>query len=195
MKKPQGSRRKIKSTRDMAYVALFVAINAVCAWITVPSVIPFTLQTFGIFFTLNVLGGKKGGIAVCVYVLLGIMGAPVFSGFKGGISAIMSATGGYIIAFVVAAAVYVAITAISEKPVFRIVSCFVGLIVCYVFGTLWFVYVFGGGEGSFVSALTICVLPFVVPDAIKTALAVLVSKRFINIVNKGTEKQKTDSQI
>ena len=186
--KTNKSRKIIKSTRDMAYIALFVAVNAVCAWITIPSTIPFTMQTFGIFFTLNALGGKKGAAAVSIYILLGIAGAPVFSGFKGGIGAIMSATGGYIIAFFAAAAVYAAITAISDKAAVKIASCFLGLIICYVFGTLWFVYVFGKGTGSFVSALTICVVPFVIPDTIKIILAFLASKKLMYSSGKDTKK-------
>lgn len=88
-------------TRDLVLIAIFAAMMAVCAWISVPVLaVPFTLQSFGVFMALLCLGGKRGTAAICVYVLLGAVGAPVFSGFNGGIGAIMGATGGYIIGFI-----------------------------------------------------------------------------------------------
>ena len=71
-------------TVDLAYTALFTVLLAVCAWITVPLTVPFTLQTFGVFAALGVLGGRRGTYAVAAYLLLGLMGLPVFSGFQGG---------------------------------------------------------------------------------------------------------------
>ena len=69
---------------DLAYTALFTVLLAVCAWITVPLTVPFTLQTFGVFAALGVLGGRRGTYAVAAYLLLGLAGLPVFSGFRGG---------------------------------------------------------------------------------------------------------------
>ena len=74
--------------RDLAYTGLFAALMAVCAWISIPvppPLIPFTLQTMGVFLAVGLLGGKRGTIAVLVYILLGAVGAPVFAGFRGGI--------------------------------------------------------------------------------------------------------------
>ena len=68
-------------TYDLVYVALFAVLIAICAWISVPTTVPFTLQTFGIFLTVGLLGGKRGSMAVLVYILLGAAGIPVFSGF------------------------------------------------------------------------------------------------------------------
>ena len=81
-------------TYDMVYIALFAVLIAICSWISIPTVVPFTLQTFAIFLSLAVLGGKRGTCAVIVYVLLGAVGIPVFSGFKGGIGVLLSTTGG-----------------------------------------------------------------------------------------------------
>ena len=82
-------------TRDMALCALFAALLAVCAWLVIPiGDVPFTLQTFGVFAALGLLGGKRGTIAIAVYLLLGAVGAPVFAGFKGGPGALFGATGG-----------------------------------------------------------------------------------------------------
>lgn len=92
-------------TLDMAYIGLFAVVIAICSWISIPTVVPFTLQTFAVFLAVAVLGGKRGTLAVIVYVLLGAVGLPVFSGFKGGIGVLLNTTGGYIIGFVFSALV------------------------------------------------------------------------------------------
>lgn len=93
--------------KNMALCGLFTAVLTVCAWISVPlgdSVI--TLQTFGIFLTLGLLGGKLGSLTVLVYLLLGAVGAPVFSAFRGGLGAILGTTGGYIFGFMLTSLAY-----------------------------------------------------------------------------------------
>ena len=86
-------------TRDMALIALFAALIAICAWISIPAPVPFTLQTMAVFLAVGLLGGKRGTIAVAVYIMLGAVGLPVFSGFNGGIGALLGPTGGYLIAY------------------------------------------------------------------------------------------------
>ena len=76
--------QKKLSTKDMAYIGLFACLMAICAWISIPGQIPFTLQTMGVFLAVGLLGGKRGTLAVLVYVLMGAVGLPVFSGFTGG---------------------------------------------------------------------------------------------------------------
>ena len=86
-------------TRDLTLIAVFAAVIAVCAWISIPAAVPFTLQTLGIFLAVGLLGGRRGTISVGVYLLLGAVGAPVFSGFNGGIGYLLGATGGYLLGF------------------------------------------------------------------------------------------------
>lgn len=161
---------------DAVVIALFAALTAVCAWITIPSVIPFTLQTFGIFLCLGLLGGRRGTVSVLIYILLGLVGLPVFSGFKGGIAAIVGPTGGYIIGFVCSALVYWLITKLTnEKLYMQAVSFIIGLAVCYAFGTVWFVEVYSAKVEpiGYAAALSMCVLPFIIPDLIKIGFALL----------------------
>lgn len=66
-------------TKDMVFIALFAVLIAVCSWVSIPSVIPFTMQTFGVFFALNFLGGKKGTLCVMIYLLMGVIGIPVYA--------------------------------------------------------------------------------------------------------------------
>lgn len=173
--------KKVKFTvRDMCFIAMFAVIIAVCSWISVPLTVPITLQTFGVFAALGVLGGKKGTIAVIVYVLLGAVGLPVFAGFKLGIGTLLGTTGGYIIGFVLSGIVYWAITdKFGTKLAVTVIAMALGLLVCYAFGTAWFMIVYTRSKGAVTlwSALGWCVFPFIIPDAIKIALAILVSER------------------
>ena len=100
------------SLRDMVLCALFAAILAVSAWLTVPGEVPFTLQTFGVFAALGLLGGKRGTIAIALYLVLGAVGLPVFSGFRGGFGVLLGTTGGYIFGFLLSGLLYWALTAL-----------------------------------------------------------------------------------
>lgn len=72
-------------TYDIVYIAVFAVIMAICSWISIPAAVPFTLQTFGVFIAVGVLGGKRGSLSVLVFILLGAIGIPVFANFSGGI--------------------------------------------------------------------------------------------------------------
>ena len=84
-------------TYDIVYIAVFAVIMAICSWISIPAAVPFTLQTFGVFIAVGVLGGKRGSLSVLVFILLGAIGIPVFANFSGGIGVLAGPTGGYII--------------------------------------------------------------------------------------------------
>ena len=84
----------------MVLIALFAAVITISAWIAVPAAIPFTMQVFAVFLTASLLGAKCGTAAVTVYILLGCVGLPVFSGFVGGVGVLFSAKGGYIVGFI-----------------------------------------------------------------------------------------------
>jgi biotin transport system substrate-specific component len=180
------SNRKIK---DIVLIALFSAIIVVCSFITIPAVVPFTLQTFAVFLCLNILGAKKGIISILIYIFLGVVGLPVFSGFNGGIGALLNVTGGYIIGFIFSALIFGVVTSVlNKKPrkIIKIIASFGGLIGCYIFGTLWYVllYIKNGDTMSFTSALTICVLPFIIPDILKIVMSVAISERIKKLIIK-----------
>ena len=164
-------------TYDMAYIAIFAVLIAICSWISIPMTVPFTLQTFGVFMAVGVLGGKRGSLAVLVYILLGAIGVPVFAGFSGGFGILLNNTGGYIIGFLFSALAMWAIESLwGKKPVVQIISMVVGLLVCYAMGTIWFMGYFQYGLGKDMplwTALTMTVFPFVVFDLIKVTLGVL----------------------
>ena len=165
---------------DLAYTALFTVLLAVCAWITVPLTVPFTLQTFGVFAALGTLGGRRGTYAVAAYLLLGLAGLPVFSGFRGGPGVLLGTTGGYILGFLASALLYWAVTArFGSRPGVMAAAMVLGLVVCYGFGTAWFLAAYARTTGpiGLGAALGMCVFPFIVPDLAKLALAMFLSRR------------------
>ena len=170
---------------DLVLIALFVALMAICAWITIPAAVPFTMQTFGVFLALLLLGGKRGAICMAVYLLLGAVGVPVFSGFRGGVSALVVSTGGYLVGFIVSALLMWALTGFARRNRWTLaVALGVSLLACYAFGTVWFVVVSvrAGKAMTFGTALSFCVLPYILPDAAKIWLAYFLSKRLKRFV-------------
>ena len=166
-------------TREIAYIGLCTALIAVCSWISIPLTVPITLQTFAIFLTVALLGLKNGTITVLVYILLGAIGLPVFSGFKSGAAVLLGTTGGYIIGFLFSAIVVgLILKFFGKSTLVMFISMIIGLIVCYIFGTIWFmiVYMKNTGDIRLVSVLSWCVIPFIIPDIIKIILAIILYK-------------------
>ena len=172
-------------TYDMVYIGIFTVLIAVCSWISIPAAVPFTLQTFGVFMAVEVLGGKRGTMAVLVYILMGAVGIPVFAGFQGGIGVIFNTTGGYIVGFLCSALiVWAAESLFGKKPLVRLLSMAAGLIACYVLGTIWFMVVYGRTTGA-VGLMTVlgwCVIPFIIPDLVKIGLAYVISRKIRGVM-------------
>lgn len=178
----QKSRSK---TFDMVYIAVFAVLMAICSWISIPTMVPFTLQTFAVFLAVGVLGGKRGSMAVLIYILLGAVGVPVFAGFQGGINVILGSTGGYIIGFIFSALLMWGMEKLLGKKTWVLaVSMVLGLIVCYAIGTVWFMVVYGRNSGAvgLGTVLGWCVIPFIIPDLIKIVLALVLSKSLAKAV-------------
>ena len=164
-------------TIDLTLCGIFAAVLAICSWIQIPGPVPFTLQTFGVFAALGLLGGKRGTLSICVFLLLGAFGVPVFAGFKGGLGALFGATGGYLLGFLLSGLfVWYAEARFGSSLGVFIVSMIAGLLLCYAFGTAWFITVYTRANGaiSIGKALMLCVIPFLPFDAIKLALAAAV---------------------
>ncbi|MDD5952465.1 MAG: biotin transporter BioY [Oscillospiraceae bacterium] len=165
---------------DMAFIAISAAIMAVCSWISIPGPVPFTLQTFGVFVTVGILGGKRGTLAVLIYILLGAIGVPVFAGFSGGFGVLLSSTGGYIIGFLFTALIMWLFEKLpGNKTLMLVLSMLAGLLVCYAFGTAWFMVVYAQSTGpvGLGAALMWCVVPFIIPDLVKLGLAFVIATR------------------
>lgn len=170
--------KKTKTIINLSYSALCAALIAVSAWVTIPfSAVPVTLQTFAVCAVAGLLGAKWGTVTILVYVFLGVVGLPVFSGFGGGIGFLLGATGGYMIGFFF---VSVIVGTVSDRLGGRflpsVISMAAGLAFCYLLGTLWFVCVYSN-ETSLDAAFMTCVVPFVIPDAAKVIAAATVVSR------------------
>lgn len=172
-------------TQDMALISLFAVVMAICSWISIPTAIPFTLQTFAVFLAVGVLGGKRGTIAICVYLLLGIIGIPVYAGGTSGIGIILGNTGGYMIGWIFSGLLMWGMEILIGRKTWALaLSMLLGLIVCYIMGTVWFMFVYAKemGQIGLWTAIVWCVVPFIIPDLIKIAAALAVQKRLVNIV-------------
>ena len=176
------NKKKLKefSIKELVSISFFAVVIVICSMICIPGPVPLTFQTFAIFCTFGILGGRKGVWAVLVYILLGLTGLPVFSGFRGGVGALFGATGGYIFGFVLSAAVYgIVIKLLGKSTIPAMIAAMTAShILCYVTGTLWYICIHaGGGDAGLVNALRYCVLPFILTDIIKIVMAAVTTDR------------------
>ncbi|MBR4051204.1 MAG: biotin transporter BioY [Clostridia bacterium] len=166
-------------TLDLTLTALFAVIICVCSWLSIPSAIPFTLQTFAVFLALLVLGGKRGTTAIFLYILLGAVGLPVFHSFTGGLGILIGPSGGYITGFLLLSLTYWLITKkAGEKLWIKALALLAGLLLCYIIGCAQFALV---SDVSVKSAVLTCVLPFILPDLLKLILSTLLSVKISKI--------------
>ncbi len=170
----------VRRTKELAYIVMFSAIMAVCSWISIPGPVPFTLQTFAVFAACSMLGGRRGLVSIIVYILLGMVGVPVFAGFSGGIGILAGSTGGYIVGFVfIGLTMWLFEKLFGTKWWIKVIAMVLGLAICYAFGTMWFIKVYTQTKGavSVKDALKWCVIPFIGIDLAKMALAVIIDMR------------------
>lgn len=171
-------------TKDIVSISLFTVLMAICSWIAIPAAVPFTMQTFAVFLALNFLGGKKGTASVCIYLLLGLIGIPVYANGTAGIGIIMGTTGGYMIGWIFSGLVIWLLEKLIGRKIWaQAISMLVGLLVCYAIGTAWFIAVYARTTGTIGlwGALGWCVLPFIIPDLVKLGLALWLSQRLSKI--------------
>ncbi len=168
------------TTKELVLTAMMVALMAVCSWISIPSTVPFTLQTFAVFCAVSLLGGRNSLFAVLAYLLIGAVGVPVFAGPSGGIGIILGTTGGYMLGFIFITLICWGAEKLPVRHIsVRIAAMIIGIDVMYVFGTAWYILVYTDKTGAVTigQALKWCVVPFVIPDLVKLVLAVVISER------------------
>ncbi len=173
------------NTKDLTRISLFSAVMVICSWISIPFTIPFTMQTFAIFLALLTLGGKKGTISIIVYIFLGVIGLPVFAGFTGGVGALMGITGGFIWGFILQGIIYILFEKfIIKSNIINVASLIIGLFACYFCGVVWFANIYSAtaGVNDYFYALTVCVIPYIIPDLLKLSLALIISKSLKRVV-------------
>lgn len=155
-------------TKQLVRIALMAAVLCVLApWKIPVGPIPITLASFGVYLAAGVLGPLEGTIAVVVYVLLGAVGVPVFSGFTGGAGCLLGLTGGYILGYIPCAAVSGLLMGRNAPLWRRALALVAGTAVLYALGTP--MYCIQSGK-ALAAALAACVLPFLPLDAVKIAV-------------------------
>ena len=175
------------SVREITLIAIAIALITVCSWISVPLTIPVTLQTFAVCLVTALLGLKMGLWSLTGYILLGAVGIPVFSGFRGGIGVLLGVTGGYIVGFFFTVlTVGLSVKRFGRSLPVLLLSMAFGVLLCYAFGTAWFmvVYARGGNAVTLGGALGMCVVPYLIPDGIKIVLAAVLVRRLWPALSK-----------
>ena len=171
-----------RSLSDMTLIALVTAVMCLLCPFAVPvGPIPVTLGVFAVFLAVYVLGTLRSAIACLLYILLGALGLPVFSGYSGSLGKLLGPTGGYIIGYVFLALLTGLIFALAGKThargvrllLLQTIGMLLGLFVCYFFGTLWFTLYKSTDGMTFAQALSVCVVPFLSFDLAKIAAALV----------------------
>ncbi len=177
----------LSKAQKYTYIALFAVVMAVCAQIMIPGPVPFTMQTFGVFIAVGVLGGQLGSAAVFLYLIMGAVGLPVFAGMNGGLGALAGVTGGYIFGFLASALVMWGMEKLlGRKPWALALAMLAGLLACYALGTGWFLLVYTRNTGTIGlwAVLLKCVIPYIIPDLIKVGLALSLSGRLQAVLSR-----------
>ena len=176
------------ATRDLTLIALFVALIAVMAQITIPlPPVPFTMQTFAIPLAGLVLGARRGAIAACLYLLLGALGAPVFSAFQGGFGVLIGPTGGYLLSFPLVALI-VGLAAeradkldTGKRYMWLAAGLLTGMVVLFTMGMLQLAFV---NQISIQAAFLGGVLPFLIPDLLKISLVLAIAPKIRQVLDR-----------
>ena len=165
------TQRKSK-TYEIVMTAIMTAVICILAPMSIPiGVVPISLTNFAVFLALYLLGWKNGTLSCIVYVLIGALGLPVFSGFSGGLGKLLGPTGGYIIGFIPMAVIAgLAIDKFGSR-IIHFIALVTGTAVCYAFGTAWFCVVM---DSEVVAALGTCVFPFIPFDIAKMIIIIII---------------------
>lgn len=159
-----------KKIKDIAIISVAAAMICVVSPVSIPiGDIPISLATFIIYLIAAIIGPKKGTISAFVYILVGIIGVPVFSNYRAGISVIVGVTGGYIVGYIpLALLTGIFIYKCKGKIWMYPIGMILGTIVCYFIGTVWYMF---NTNNNLISSLLVCVVPFLLFDLIKIVLS------------------------
>lgn len=161
--------------RHLVLCALFAALTAVCSQIAIPMPwgVPINLAVFAACMAGSMLGPVWGTASLAVYVALAAIGVPVLAGFQGGPAAIFGKTGGYAVGYILTALLTGLLAKVLGRRFWPLcLAMAVGCLACYALGTLWFMFL---THSPLPTALTLCVLPYLPADAMKIALAALLT--------------------
>ena len=158
----------------MALIGVMAAVTCILGPLSLAipvSPVPISLTNLAVYFAIYVLGMKRGTISYCIYLLLGLVGLPVFSAFTGGAGKLFGPTGGYLIGFIFMALICGFFIEKWEKKLYmHFIGMVLGTAVCYIFGTAWLAYT---AHMGFAAALAAGVIPFIPGDLVKIIIAMI----------------------
>lgn len=158
------------SLKEQITAAIFAGIIAVFSQIVIPiGVVPFSMQTFIVGLTVTVLGRKVGTWAIMIYLLLGLIGLPVYAGFGSGIASILGPTGGYLVGFIFTGVVLG--TLLKKLPTtyfWVILANLIGFIITLLFGSIWLKF---SADMTWAAALSVGFITFLILEMIKAIVA------------------------
>lgn len=168
---------------EMCITAFFATLTAVLTQIAIPiGPVPITLGTFSVFLAGALLGAKLGAVSQAIYVLLGIVGVPVFTSFRAGVGVLLGPTGGYLWGYILAAGLIGFIVKRFGNNIYVLALAMLAGYCAYTFtGTCWYVY---SMETGVAEALMVCVVPFIPGDVLKIVLAVILARRLNPVLQK-----------
>ncbi len=174
--------------RDLAFIAVATALMCVLSPISVPiGIVPITLGTLALYLIGTILGPVKATISIILYIILGLVGLPVFSNFKSGAAVLTGPTGGFIIGYIPAVFVQALFTnKFSTKKTAYVFGIIMGTIIIYGFGLAWFM-VMMKDKYTFQQAMSACVYPFLIGDTVKTILAVSIGYKLRPLIERITD--------
>lgn len=190
-------RARIYTLTSMAFGCALLMLSAFLT-ISIPPMVPVTLQTFAVFLVTLWLGWKNGFLTVLAYIVCGALGLPVFAGGNGGFGVLVGSTGGYIFGFLLIPLVSGALLHLLPcRMLSKYAALTAGLAACYLFGTIWFTHLYSAANGKigFLSSLLMCVVPYILPDLAKMTVAILLWQRVAPQVEKLTEKHNQTRRI
>lgn len=174
-----------ESVKNIALIGLMTAVICIIGPISVTlpfTPVPISLQIFAIYITAYALGFSRSIVSTGIYLLLGAVGLPVFSGYQGGFSRLVGPTGGYLVGYIfIALIVGGVISKFPKKIWLHGLAMVIAVTICYMFGTVWFTI---QANVDFKSALYMCVIPFILGDVIKIALALVVGPAIYHALKK-----------
>ena len=179
-------RQRHKGLRNMIFISLFATLMCIGAWLHFPFIVPATMQTFVVFTSLGLMGSKSTFIMLVIYVALGAVGLPVFSGFSGGIGALTGPTAGFIWGFLLGVPVFHLAEKFCRKKALMIIPYILYILLHYIPGALWYcLFNFGSlSLNGILSSTLVTVVPFIVPDAVKLIASIVTVRKIKRLVSR-----------
>ena len=185
---------KKKRLTRLVGISLLTALNCILAQIMIPFPVPVTMQTFAVLLSLMLLPKLDGVICTALYVFMGAVGLPVFSGFTGGIGHVLGLGGGYLVGFPIMGLIYVFFRSLfGDGRKRQLIYGAVSLLSMYIIAVLWIAFIYTGADVGSISAIILAyALPFVLPDAVKLFLAYILTNKLKEIFKFGKEENRQD---